>query len=51
MNTTNDMHGTWALVCDHEVVDEFDTEEEALEATFTGEYPDNAEVAWISDPF
>lgn len=39
----------WAIIAaDGSVLDRFATDQEAQEATYTGEYPDDAEIAYIN---
>jgi hypothetical protein len=41
----------WALTdIEGNILDQFVTEQEAREATYTGEYPEDAEVAYLSEP-
>lgn len=39
----------WVLMKDDRILARFDTEPEAREATYTGEYPDDVEVALINE--
>ena len=41
----------WCILdADGSVLDRFETDTEAYEATYTGEYPDDVEVAFVQDP-
>jgi hypothetical protein len=39
----------WVIIQDGEIIDRFATSQEAYEATYTGEYPDDVEVALMNE--